>query len=597
VLDPDTDKATVLNGLTVEDCDMINVTMGFGTNWFYFSAPIPRNRVRNVTIRDVQATRVAAGGLDLHSVRGVVVERFRSHQASGLGLPFWWGTTGAIIDSCQDVFIINSEFAETDRMWPDLTRGDGCGVDIDGNNVNVTLRDCVFRDNDAPGLLFLSTFGSNTFVTIEDSTFYNNGLDAATSFGGNAYEIKQALGTLTSPNVFHNLGLYRSAPSWDWTLIENPGAITMTDIRYQYYSDVADRPRGWHFNADGNPEGWGSASQWSGLAVADGRLTGTSTGSDPNILSSTAWVNRHQYPRLLVRMSVTAGTTGKVHWVSETDPVWDAAKSVSFPVVADGQMRTYEIDLRKNPEYTGVITRCRLHPTNASGAAMAVDFVFYLGSDEDMDSDGDGLTDAEEAALGTNPYLYDTDGDGFNDGMEVAAGTDPLNPSSNAPLVTVHVNFSYTGPERGTLSQPMRTVEGAVRVASEGGTITMAAGSSSEKPRILTPVRLVASGGPVRIGDPASAGGGAPMEPELVTASQTAVSAGQEGASGHESSTNAQFASDTQDTLGPEEAVHAPHGAGLDPALRGVPVPLYPLWGAVALLAASLASLRRRPSG
>ena len=35
------------------------------------------------------------------------------------------------------------------------------------------------------------------------------------------------------------------------------------------------------------------------------------------------------------------------------------------------------------------------------------------------DSDGDGLTDDEELALGTNPLLRDTDGDGFSDGVEV----------------------------------------------------------------------------------------------------------------------------------------------------------------------------------
>jgi hypothetical protein len=35
------------------------------------------------------------------------------------------------------------------------------------------------------------------------------------------------------------------------------------------------------------------------------------------------------------------------------------------------------------------------------------------------DTDGDGLTDAEEAIEGTNPWVADTDGDGFSDGVEV----------------------------------------------------------------------------------------------------------------------------------------------------------------------------------
>ncbi len=45
--------------------------------------------------------------------------------------------------------------------------------------------------------------------------------------------------------------------------------------------------------------------------------------------------------------------------------------------------------------------------------------------DEPVDTDQDGLSDAEELALGTNPALADSDGDGLSDGEEVAGGTSP----------------------------------------------------------------------------------------------------------------------------------------------------------------------------
>ena len=48
------------------------------------------------------------------------------------------------------------------------------------------------------------------------------------------------------------------------------------------------------------------------------------------------------------------------------------------------------------------------------------------------DSDGDGLTDDEEIALGTNPYSPDTDGDGILDSVEKASGTDATNPSDTS---------------------------------------------------------------------------------------------------------------------------------------------------------------------
>lgn len=49
-----------------------------------------------------------------------------------------------------------------------------------------------------------------------------------------------------------------------------------------------------------------------------------------------------------------------------------------------------------------------------------------------MDTDGDGLTDTQEGALGTNPNKVDTDEDGLNDREEVQVYlTDPLNPDTD----------------------------------------------------------------------------------------------------------------------------------------------------------------------
>ncbi|MDD3543764.1 MAG: outer membrane beta-barrel protein [Kiritimatiellae bacterium] len=53
-------------------------------------------------------------------------------------------------------------------------------------------------------------------------------------------------------------------------------------------------------------------------------------------------------------------------------------------------------------------------------------------ADLPKDSDGDGLTDEEEAKLGTDPFKADTDGDGLTDYDEVKVyKTDPLNPDTD----------------------------------------------------------------------------------------------------------------------------------------------------------------------
>ncbi|MEM8942098.1 MAG: thrombospondin type 3 repeat-containing protein, partial [Pseudomonadota bacterium] len=54
----------------------------------------------------------------------------------------------------------------------------------------------------------------------------------------------------------------------------------------------------------------------------------------------------------------------------------------------------------------------------------------------DPDDDNDGVTDIQEAALGTNPLIADTDGDGFSDGEEVDFDTDPLDADSSPSLGT-----------------------------------------------------------------------------------------------------------------------------------------------------------------
>lgn len=58
------------------------------------------------------------------------------------------------------------------------------------------------------------------------------------------------------------------------------------------------------------------------------------------------------------------------------------------------------------------------------------------------DSDGDGLSDALEALIGTNPIKFDTDNDGFGDGVELVRGGNPLDVNSK-PLI-VRAEFAAT---------------------------------------------------------------------------------------------------------------------------------------------------------
>ena len=74
---------------------------------------------------------------------------------------------------------------------------------------------------------------------------------------------------------------------------------------------------------------------------------------------------------------------------------------------------------------------------------LVLSFSFFVAAQEKntsqnifLDSDQDGLSDAEEKTYGTNPYMADTDGDGYSDGVEVNSGYNPLKPAPGDKIVT-----------------------------------------------------------------------------------------------------------------------------------------------------------------
>lgn len=71
--------------------------------------------------------------------------------------------------------------------------------------------------------------------------------------------------------------------------------------------------------------------------------------------------------------------------------------------------------------------------TRNQGDDVVIFVSIYEKPAEPVDTDGDGLSDADEAAAGTDPNAADSDVDGINDGQEVADGTDPLDPLDPGP--------------------------------------------------------------------------------------------------------------------------------------------------------------------
>lgn len=92
---------------------------------------------------------------------------------------------------------------------------------------------------------------------------------------------------------------------------------------------------------------------------------------------------------------------------------------------------------------------------------------FMVAGPGDLDSDGDGLLDKDEAGIGTDPYNPDTDGDGLSDGDEyLKIKTDPLNPDSDfdglkdgAEVLTYKTNPLDIDTDKGGVSDGHEVIE------------------------------------------------------------------------------------------------------------------------------------------
>jgi hypothetical protein len=99
------------------------------------------------------------------------------------------------------------------------------------------------------------------------------------------------------------------------------------------------------------------------------------------------------------------------------------AASLAVETDIDGTAQAYYLQ----PSTADIISTIR-----ASAGIASIDFTSRSIVPGNGDADGDGLTDAEEFQLGTDPLNPDTDGDGMPDGWEVANSFDPLTSTPNA---------------------------------------------------------------------------------------------------------------------------------------------------------------------
>jgi pimeloyl-ACP methyl ester carboxylesterase len=211
----------------------------------------------------------------------------------------------------------------------------------------------------------------------------------------------------------------------------------------------------------------------------------------------------NEYARLSWNVTGEAGISGyNVYSVAELDPYFAKVATVTA-----GETSYNSNDKWCSDSYTQVIT----YAVTAVKSDGTESFFSNLAQNNDQDhdgltdaeetelgtdptkadTDGDGLKDGEEQAYRTNPLVADTDGDTFNDGDEVAAGTNPLDPNS------IPETFGYVATSGGCSgNEPCyTTIQEAVNGARNGGIVRIKEGSYAESVTLGSDKKVTLQGG------------------------------------------------------------------------------------------------------
>jgi hypothetical protein len=144
------------------------------------------------------------------------------------------------------------------------------------------------------------------------------------------------------------------------------------------FAEVAVEAPAWTFDTDGDTEGWASLNALAPLETADGSLQTRVTGTDPYLAVTGLAATTDLWGEIVVRMAVDGGgtTTADVFFTTDLTPESEDTR-IGFPsaVRADGVMREYVIDVRRNRAWTGTVTGLRVDPAVDGDRAVEIDSI------------------------------------------------------------------------------------------------------------------------------------------------------------------------------------------------------------------------------
>lgn len=131
---------------------------------------------------------------------------------------------------------------------------------------------------------------------------------------------------------------------------------------------------------------------WTGKGVTDlhaehGAVHFVTASNDPQLWAPYNYVDCGLYPRVRIRMRVSLDAAepvtvpAQIFW-STVEYAMREDTSITFDVAVDDQWHVYELDLSKNPKWTGLADGLRLDPGDRAGLRVHVDEVRFLPRDK-----------------------------------------------------------------------------------------------------------------------------------------------------------------------------------------------------------------------
>lgn len=385
------------SNVTMKDCFIENT-----------DAPVTFASIDNLVIDNVEMKNSYKEGILFSQINEAKGSSgyMRNCRVLHTGYPkgMYWGVAGVQFNSTRNFEMYDCEIAYTRNSgFPD-----GCGIDFEGNNVDVTVRNNYIHDNEGCGVMIYknTTWGTdNVRTNIIDNVFEYNGLkdlDGSEAFlrhkfnkenggiiSGNKIKAFEGQPVITVEENALEVKIKDGIMMGDYPNSYQAEGNTVEFVPYGKYADYSmlepavktNIVKKWDF--DEGDEGWTVKQGMTAFEWADGELSSIIISKDPFFFSpDNLGIDINKNTVIILRMRQTTGRPQmKVYFTTPESQSWEEAKSNAAALIDNnGEYVEYYIDMQYIDTWRGTLKQLRIDPTDNSGAQgeMAVDYI-YIG--------------------------------------------------------------------------------------------------------------------------------------------------------------------------------------------------------------------------